>query len=294
MRINITGFTANHKNTKLSNRKGIINFSNLIKPILEENGHIVDFNLPKADINIIFIYTLKSLNSKYAVESLELLKKDNCIIAFDDWNIKAIYNDNNSLINGYKFKSHPHYTHDKIEPYLEVLEKINNGYYKCLVPAYKNGNHNLLNIIGEKIIIDPSIYIEKDIYRFNQYEIKPVFAGLANKNSFLNKLDYDFIKIENKTEEYVFQQYCKNRIVMSPPHYHDGSGWWRNRYTLANKAKAIIVEDKNSIFGESYKISFIENYLNISDINYIFDLQNEDYNKTIMSKQEISDKIKLI
>lgn len=287
--INVTGFTAAHQ--KGSNTKNIVGFSNLIKEILEENGYKVDYNLENADINIVFIFTLGSLNTRFAAESMELLRKDNCIIAFDDWNIKDTYTSMRNLANKENsYKTHPWHGSKNIHQYEDIAQNILDGKYKVLFPAYKSGNHELLGITGEKFCLDPSIYIKKDIPEFESKELIPVHASLAAK-TWVKKIQWPIIDLNKVTEDEVFKNYLEHRMVLSPPHYHDQSGWFRNRYTLANLAKAVIVEDKNSVFGDSYRKLKIED-VNENNIDKLFKEQNEAYNKEIMTKEEISKVLK--
>lgn len=289
LNINITGFTSAHQ--KGSNTKNIIGFSNLIKEILDDNGYNVDYNLRNADINIVFVFSLGSLNTRYAAESMELLRKKNCIIAFDDWNIKDFYTSMRNLTTKENsYKTHPWHGSKNIHDYEDVAQNILDGKYKVLFPAYKNGNHELLEIVGEKFCLDPSIYIKKDIPDFTPGELIPVHASLAAK-SWVKKIQWPIIDLNKVTEDVVFQNYLEHRMVLSPPHYHDLSGWFRNRYTLANLAKAVIVEDKNSVFGESYRKLKIED-VNENNIDSLFEAQDEAYNNVIMTKQEINNVLK--
>lgn len=292
MRINLTGFTSAQRNGY--NTKNVIGFSNLLKTILEDNGHIADYGLENPDLNIVCVLTLGSLNIANVINCLELLRNENCIIAFDDWNIKEFYKSIDGVLDGSKlYKTHPH-IQGRVGEYLDVIENLAQGKYKVLYPAYKTGNHDLLEIRGDKYCLDPSVYIEKDMENVTEFghtnSLLPVHASLATKWSDLNKKKYTILNVRNETEDKVFEYYCRHRIVMTPPHYHDGSGWFRNRYTLANKASAVIIEDNSEVFGDSYKIERKE--INERNINQLFEIQNKAYQNTIMSKEEISKVLK--
>lgn len=287
MVINITGFTAPHNNTARSNSKNIIGLSNLLKTILEDNGYIVDFNLKGADLNIVFVFDLSSPNVAYYEQALDLLQKENCIIAFDDWSIKNFYKTIDKILTGDKvFKTHFHIKQNVIDKYIDVIRKIADGKYRVLYPAYKAGNHELLEIRGDKFFIDPSIYIKKDIPPYTKGELMPVHASLADK-SWVKKIGWPVIDLKNVTEDEVFKNYCEHRMILSPPHYHDTSGWFRNRYTLAQLSNAVVVEDSRNIFGDSYRKLKIED-VNEGNIDTLFAKQKKDYENNIMSKEEIS------
>lgn len=291
MKIFITG--TNNAIEKNKNQKNVINFNNLLRPILLENGHELVDNVDKSELVICFLLDFRSLNNGNIINCLNILKNYNSIIAFDDWNIKVFYQTLKLFIKGNISKTHPKFKYDDMIKNQELFIDLLNGKYKSIFPAYKTGNHNLLGIIGEKYYIDPSIYIEKK-YNDNIFgkDFIPIFAGLANKDNYLKKLDFYFEQIKDKTEDEVFNRYCSSGIVLTVPHYHDGSGWFRNRYSLTNKAKAILINDVNSIFGDSYKIKYKD--FSIEKFNDLFEKQNIDYNKTIMSKNEISNNLKLI
>ena len=286
MKIYITGYSSAQHN-KGKNRKNIIMFCEVLRRILLDNGHQLVDELDDADKCIVFLNPLNSLNTTYAMKSLDVLKNYDSIIAFDDWNIKCVYSNIKALLSGQTtFKSHPHYKQSDVEQRFDVLKKINDGDFKVLFGAYKAGNHDLLNIIGDKVNIDYSAYIERTYVQPEVFNYKPIYAGLAKKDNFIAKLDYDCELIEKQTEDYVFQKYCSNRLVVNPPHYHDGSGWIRMRYTLAYWAKALILEDMNCVFGEAYRINYDDEIVN--DIDEIYEIQKSVYEKSIMTKEEIS------
>jgi hypothetical protein len=290
--INITGFTSAHNSG--SNTKNIIGFSNLIKEILTDNGYYADYNLKNADINIVFVFGLGSLNTRFAAESMELLRQDNCIIAFDDWAIKDFYTSMRNLVEKpNSYKTHPWHGKKDIHQYEDVAQKILNGEYKVLFPAYKTGNHELLNIVGKKYCLDPSIYIQPPIIEDSQYdeELLAVHASLATKWKDLEKKKYTVLNVRGEDENAVFRYYNKHRIVISPEHYFSyKAGWFRNRYSLANMAQAVIIEEDNSCFGLSYNIQRKD--VNFRNIDALYSIQNKAYNNVIMSKEEINKVLK--
>ena len=284
MRINFTGFTPAHNNK--GNRKGIIQVPKLLQDIMADAGHEVGYNLENADLHVIHLYVLNSLNSSHAVECLELMKNDNVILALDDWHIRDMYYSYQKTVENKKFsKTHPSIDWRGILDNLDSLQKIVDGKFDVLVPAYPGGDISLLGINGNVQVYDPSIYVEKQIPEFaGKHDLMPVHASLANDWKWLNKRKYSYIQVQSEHEDKVFEYYCKHRMVLSPPYYHSGSGWWRNRYTLANIANALIVEDENTVFGESYTID--PKKVKESNFNVYLQLQNIAFNKTIWSKEE--------
>jgi hypothetical protein len=294
MRVNISGISAAHN--KGFNNKGVINFSTLIKEILEDNGHIADYDMDQADLHIVFMIDLSSPNTAQYEKALKILQTKNCIIAFDDWSIEKFYKTLENYLSGKKvFKSHFHIKQEVLDQYRDVIEKIVEGEYRVIFPAYRNGQHELLGIRGYQTAIDPSIYIEKPrrIFWYSTDDLIPVHASLATKWKDLENKKYTILNVRGETEDQVFEYYCKHRIVLSPEHYFTNqAGWWRNRYTLAFNARAVVVEDVGTVFGDTHAIARKD--VTPQTIDTIFELQSRSYVSQIMQKDEISRKIKEI
>ena len=285
-RINLTGFTGSHK--KGSNQKNVIGFSNLLKELLEDNGHVADYGLEDADLNIVCVLDLSSINASNYIEALDTLRDKKSVIAFDDWNIKGYYKTLNNIVDNKKFsKTHHTVKYDELMARMETLRDLRDDKFITIYPAYKTGDHELLGITGEKYCIDPSIYIKKDIPEdWKRDEFMAVHASLAPKWSYLSKKKYSMINLRGVKEDKVFEYYYKHRIVMSPEHYFGfNAGWFRNRYALANIAGALIVEEPNSCFGESYNIERKE--INEKTYDKLFEAQDKAYKESIMSKEEV-------
>lgn len=288
MRVSITGFTPAHQNTKQANRKNIIQIPLLLMEAIKDAGHEVDYNLPDADVHIIYIFTLGSINSGFAVECLNLIKNNpgKVILSIDDWRVKHIYEGMEKVIATKKFsKSHPSIDWKGIMDNLDVLQDIVDGKFKTLIPAHKNGDHSLIEARGEIVVYDPSIYVERDRMEFDHpYDLFPVHASLAANHQWLDKRKYSYIQVQNEKEDKVWELYNKHRIVMSPPYYSNGSGWWRNRYALANAAHAVIIEDFGGVFGPSYEIERKD--VTDETIDILFAKQDAAYKAGIMSREE--------
>lgn len=289
-RINIAGFSS--AQNKGTNKKGVINFSGLLVDMLNESGYTAGYDLPDADLNIVFVLDLSSPNVRYYEKALKLLEDKNSILAFDDWSIRNFYKTNQNYLDGTKiFKTHFFVEQDVLNKYRHIIQRIQDGEYKAIYPAYEVGDHSLLEIRGESYSIDPSVFIEKQ-YVESTSELIPVHASLATKWKDLEKKKYTILNVRDENEDKVFEYYCKHRIVLSPPHYHDGSGWFRNRYALANLAKAVIIEDENSIFGQSYNLQR-KDITNLR-VDVFFRLQDAAYQSIIMSKQQIKERLEEI
>jgi len=293
MRINITGFNGAQFGKKTANRKGVLNFSELIKEILTECGHEADFQLENPDLNMVFVIDPSSINAGYVNEVLPILRNEPSIVVFDDWNIKGFYKTIDKIIETGKFSKTHHTVDWKIVlEYMDVWQKLANGEYLTLYPAHKVGDHSLLEIRGESFYLDPSIYMaDKRVFnpeheKHREYtDLIPVHASLANKWQELSKKKYTFLNVKDAKEDEVFELYSKYRMVMSPVHYHDGSGWFRGRYIMANQAKAIIVDDQNSIFGAPFAV--LPKQITKDNIEGVFELQARNLFAGIMTKEEV-------
>lgn len=305
MKINIIGFTPQSMNTKLSNKKKVINFSNLLPEILIDNNCKVtfkDFESIDYDYVFLFIGDLTSINSKYAIHCLKYLKiinHDKVIICIDDWKIKDILYSFSYCLKNNKFKNLYYYINKDINNYKSELQSIINGNFILLIPAFKNGLHNLLFFPCKKYyVIDPSIYcldkynllIKSDFYNKKD---NFVYAGLCDKFKWLKKFK-NVIIIKDKKEQEVFSIYNENKFILSPPHYHKNSGWWRNRYIMSYCADSILIgddEENKLLFGESYVFDLNR----LGDLNYYNDMvynQKKSFINNIMTKEECSNVIR--
>lgn len=293
MRINITGFNGAQFGKSTANRKGVLNFSELIREILTECGHEAGFQLENADLNMVFVIDPSSINAGYVNEVLPILREKPCIVVFDDWNIKGFYKTIDKIIETQKF-SKTHHTVDwkVVLEYMDVWKKLSDGDYLTLYPAHKVGDHSLLEIRGESYYLDPSIYMaDKRVFnteheKHREYtDLIPVHASLANKWQELSKKNYSFLNLKGVKEDLVFEYYSKYRMVMSPVHYHDGSGWFRGRYIMAATANAIIVDDQGSIFGKPFEV--LPKQITKKNIEGVLELQKRNLYEGIMTKEEV-------
>lgn len=288
MKVNVTGFTPAHQNTKMSNRKRIIQVPLLLMEAIKDAGHEVDYNVEDADINIIYLFTLGSINSGGLKECFDLIRKDpsKVVLSIDDWRVKHIYEGMEKVIATKKFsKTHPSVRYEDVINNLDIMQDIIDGKFPTLIPANKHGDHSLLGVRGDFKVYDPSIYVERERMEFDHpYDLFPIHASLAADHKYLDKRKYSYIQVQNEKEDKVWELYNKHRIVMSPPYYHNGSGWWRNRYTLANLAHAVIIEDIGGVFGPEYEVE--RKKVTDETIDEIYEKQNEVFHEMIMSRED--------
>jgi hypothetical protein len=298
MKINICGFTSMFNGNR--NVKGIITLPDTLIKILKEMGHEADYGLESPDLNIVFVFDVRSMaaSGEYTLKALQKLRDEKCILAFNDWDIRTFYHNVDKLVhdNTYKFTTVNGMTRTDILEYRDELLKISEGEYPVLFHAYKTGDHELLGIRGDKKwFIDESVYVEKEriveqdgLFAVEtKHELLPVHASLTPKWNFLKEKNYSLLNLRNVTEDKVFEYLCKHRICLLPPYYHQGGGWFRNRYALANLARAVVVEDENSPFGPNYEVARKD--VDEKNIESLFVRQNHAFQNNIMSKSEIYD-----
>lgn len=90
-----------------------------------------------------------------------------------------------------------------------------------------------------------------------------VSASLLSKQDWLDRLkpSWEVFRLGNKKqgqprlrEDAVVAAYCQRWGVLSAPHSHAGSGWWRARYVFAADAGAVLYGDprETRAFGDDY------------------------------------------
>ena len=289
MRVSISGFTPAHNGR--GNRKNIIQVPRLLMDGIEDAGYTVDYGLEDADMHICYIFTLSSINSGECNDTFDTIRANpgKVILSMDDWRISSIYKDMEKVIKTKRFsKTHHTVDYKRVLENIDIMQDILDGKFKTLIPANKHGNHDLLEIKGDFTVYDPSVYVGKYRKKMEfdrEHDLFPIHASLTDHMGYLRKKKYPFIQVQGVSEDYVWELYNKHRIVMSPPFYHNGSGWWRNRFSYANIAKAVIIEDEGGVFGEEYDIQRKD--VTKESIDQLFEAQDKKYKSMIMSREEV-------
>ena len=265
-------------------------FSHLLFPMLRDAGFDPYFATEGCDRNIVFTLDLSSRSAAHADYAFDVLARDRrAIVALPDWNVRGVFKTMRSLAVEERWpKNHHTYTADQLKAHQGVMADIVEGRRTTLFPAFTTAftDHSLLEIPGHACALDPSAYVPApDIQRPQVGQLLAVHASLAKKWSYLEKKRYSVVNLREEPEAVVWAYYAKHRIVLVPTHYHNGSGWWRDRYNLAQTAGAVIVEDEGGPFGPTYEIE--RKKVQPDTIDKLFEAQREVYEASIETKTSI-------
>jgi len=294
--VNITGFTGNNNAWAGANRKGVVALSRMLEEMLTDAGFDPYYATEGCDRNIVYLLDLSSRNAAHALYALDVLDRDPlAIIALDDWQIKGCFGTMRSMLEKGFPRNHHTYTADQLKRYAHVMEQIVNGERTCLYPAFDTPytDHTLLGIPGDySVALDPSSYVPSppEEYRRPPAQLLAVHASLAKKWSYLEKKRYSILNLREEPEAVVWTYYTKHRIVLVPPHYHQGSGWWRDRYNLAHTANAIIVEDEGGPFGPEFEVE--RKMVKPETVDKIFAKQAEVYRALTWPRDKVVQTLK--
>ena len=286
--VNICGFTGQDNGWPGSNRKGVLMFSHLLFPMLRDAGFDPYFATEGCDRNIVFTLDLSSRSAAHADYAFDVLERDpRAIVALPDWNVRGVFKTMRSLAVEERWpKNHHTYTADQLKAHQGVMADIVEGRRTTLFPGYKTGDASLLEIPGHVVRVDPSIYVPAPDHPLPpRQELIAVHASLAKKWSDLNKRRYTILNVREEPEQAVLDYYAKFGICLVPAHYSQGSGWWRDRYTLANQARAVVVEDIGGPFGETFEVE--RKKVTEKTFDKIFEVQDAWYRHIIESKADI-------
>ena len=230
-------------------------------------------SLTEFDKVIVFIHNPAGF-AGYVYNALwAIYQRQDCIMAFDDWQIDSIYSGITSLKDPEKmFRPYVKDGHknipENIETYekeflkaIEIIESKNN---KTLISAFAGGDLKLL-------LDHPNLYS----YNPNPYHIhrKPTgfldekervfnFAGLVQdktkkwlKMQGVEKTGWDLKKYGSRkdgqdrvTEDVMVNIYAQQWGILMPGYFHAGSGWWRSRPTQIADAGSILIGDPLEMF----------------------------------------------
>lgn len=225
-------------------------------------------SLSEFDKVIVFIHNPAGF-AGYVYNALwAIYKRQDCIMAFDDWQIDSIYNGITSLKDPEKmFRSYVKDGHKNIpeniqkyeKQFLKAIEIIESKNNKTLISAFAGGDL--------KILLDhPNLYS----YNPNPYHIhrQPTgfldekqrvfnFAGLVQdktkkwlKAQGVDSTGWELKKYGSRkdgqdrvTEDVMVNIYAQQWGILMPGYFHAGSGWWRARPVQVADADSILIGD---------------------------------------------------
>lgn len=246
---------------------------------LRDMGHTVeqraisfDDNISGYDKVIVFLTSPRQLNALYFYNGLiSVFKRPDCILAFDDWQIKDIYKslekckDEEELFNNFTLRNQE-YKLEK-EEYLKYKERFLQGLNiilskenKVLLSAFKGGDLNKLIDYPTNLLFsyNPNPYHINKIGNSLIKEKRFNFASLVQSKTkkWIKKqntswpIDYYGSKKEKQIrlkEEEMCNVFAKDWGCLMPSYDNVGSGWWRARPLQVADAKSILIGDKEEL-----------------------------------------------
>ena len=286
----ITGSTAiqiGSSNTRLKIMSNLESWKN----VLEDDGYTVEWRAvtPGEDLSG-YTAVLAALNAPNKVSSSyvqgalwALAVRKDAVVLLDDWQTKEIASGFKTCIRSEErlFWSASKGSADvvaKLAPYkaqlFDVAKTLALGPWpwKVIAPTLGRSDVKLLDVPADVVAIDPTLYAPR-------YEPTP---GVAKKKawvlaSLLDSKAPDGLKWPvahygpqdrgangvgaagagakpRLTESEIMREYSVSWGVVSPPHSHAGSGWWRVRYQMAADAGCVVSADPReaACLGEPY------------------------------------------
>ena len=275
---------------------------------LRSVGHEVDQRgvypgeptLYKYDRVICYLAPMNALTAQWAFGLLwTLSQRPDAIVALDDWQTHQILNgaktqhrDTGRLYREVFNRK----GRDLLTP--EIRRNIEHALaqlaaqpwpWRLLAPIFPYGDASKLGLEAASYHgFDPTPYW-RGFYNNGATIFKPeqrlrnwVSASLLNKQPWLDKLSpaWPVEKLGNKKqgqsrvkEHEVFQAYCGAWGVLSAPHRHAGSGWWRARYVFSADANCVLYGDKREVepFGNFYTLHTLADIeaLSTDDLDFL-------------------------
>jgi hypothetical protein len=198
-----------------------------------------------------------------------LSQREDCIIAFDDWQIDSIYDGLNKLKDDLFRKyivEQSLYDVDFLKKYenlflksFEILERKSN---KVLISAFSNGDTSLLFDYNKDLIttynpnpfhlnrkLDGFVFEKEKRYNFSSL-VQGKTAKWIKKLNCNYPIDYYGSRKDNQIrlkEQDMVNVYAKDWFCLMPGYYHSGSGWWRARPLQLADAGSILIGDKKEL-----------------------------------------------
>lgn len=203
------------------------------------------------------------------------VRKD-CILAFDDWQTKSIFDglsslkDEEKLFRPFVKESHKHVDQNTITSYkdqlLDGLSLLENKINKMLISAFAGGDLGLLIDWPNELLYS---------YNPNPYHLnrKPTtflhrgkkqafnFAGLIQNQTKkwleaqkVEETGWELLKFGSRkdgqdrvTEDEIVNIFGECWGTLMAGYYHSGSGWWRARPLQVADAGSILIGDKKEL-----------------------------------------------
>lgn len=303
MRILFTGSTAKQTDDLAYTRARVkrIDDNSIICSSLRKQGYIVDRkkikwgdDLSEYDMAIVGVgcfgsnnYSGDIFNSLYALHVVPKV-----LVFYEDWKIEGNISSFRGMLkegvlkkavekkwgNGDYFYGGVDNENFDVKIAREIIQKLSDGFYDALIPAFDWGNKEIVR----KIIKSKNIYnLDLTPYVIENWQInlKPepqekkkeyMLASLVDHRGWVKKsgvrwkVNYygaksikDSIKLDTETE--VYNECGKFWGILCPEYPHSGSGWFRIRYIYSALQRSIIYTSYNDFMALGIKWLRLEN-----------------------------------
>lgn len=247
---------------------------------LRDMGHTVDQrpvvigeSLDEYDEIIVFIHNPAGF-AAYVYNALWAIhRKQNCILAFDDWQTDSIYSGLVSLKEpGKLFRQYVKDSQDlvpeDVEKYQDIfinsINIIESKKNRMLISAFSGGDPSLLLDYPKHLMFtyNPNPYhLNRKPNDTGLFEVEKQrvfnFAGLVQdktakwlKNQGVEETSWELKKYGSRkdgqdrvTEDVMVDLYAQHWGILMPGYFHAGSGWWRARPLQVADAGSILIGD---------------------------------------------------
>lgn len=245
------------------------------KSALEAMGYTVDWRsvVPGEDVSS-YRVVMASLNQPNALVSVHvhgvlwcMLSRPDCVVILDDWQVYQITNGlrtwSRSQERMFRLRNQGISTHlkDQLHEYVIEILSTNGWSHLLIAPILGNGDLSLLRAPGKTIGVDPTSFsprmclttdnikkrgwtraslLKKDDDDVNKWPVE-YYGWRDSASGGGNKKDSQGQPRVEESE--LFKIYQESWGVLSPPHPHAGSGWWRYRYLMSVDAGCVLSAD---------------------------------------------------
>lgn len=247
---------------------------------VDQQGVYPSERLDGYDRVICYLAPMNALTAQWSFGVLWLLgQRPDAAVALDDWQTHQILSgaktqnrDCGRLYREVFNRKGRDLLDDKIRRVMEgALAQLASQPWPwtLLAPIFPHGDVSKLGLEAARYAgFDPSPYWRGKHGTFTwdhhvQRERRWVSASLLNKQPWLDRQEFgwDVLNLGNKKagqprlkEPEVVLEYAKSWGVLSAPHRHAGSGWWRARYVFAVDAGCVLYGDprETAALGHAY------------------------------------------
>ena len=204
-----------------------------------------------------------SIASRYVYGALwALLSRPDAILLVDDWQTEPILGGIKTFAvskeRAFRLFVKEDFSPEHEDKLFAGLQELARGDWRwpILAPIFKGGNVDLLKLPGRVVPVDPTAFAP----RYPRAEGEPVrqWVQASLHEKVLGRYGWPVYQLgfqnrgkggvgkageaaqDRLPEADLMAVYARNWGVVSPPHPHAGSGWWRVRFLMAADARRVL------------------------------------------------------